>query len=126
MWDVADVCRTCDQLGCPGLCKDGKGCTACPRGLVRLATVQPAGLRKKDWQGYCTGLRPKPCEPVPTLPFVCLRPGADLHCADGEFKDGVGCTRCKRGWRLGPIRPAFIAGSSFLQLQVAGSACYRA
>lgn len=124
MWDAAGVCRTCEQLGCPGKCRAGAGCKACPRGSVLLQTVPPAGFGRRDWHGYCTGLKPAPFVPVPKLPAICLRKQQDLRCAPGKAAHGVGCTACPPGMERQRLPPQFIAGSVYLQLQPEGFGCF--
>ena len=59
--------------------------------------------------------RPRPC-PTPHP--------QDLHCAQSQGYQNVGCTACPKGRRLQRIAPRYLAGSTSLQLQPGGSACY--
>lgn len=83
MWAAASLCRSCEQLGCPGRCRAGSGCSRCPRGSVRLRTTPPRDHGSEQWRGYCTALEPKPYEPAPKLPTVCLRAKEVSACLQG-------------------------------------------
>ncbi|KAL4448979.1 hypothetical protein ABPG77_007696 [Micractinium sp. CCAP 211/92] len=118
-WSAKKVCRTCDQLGCPGKCKSLTGCTACPSGPVKLVTGPPAGT--DTWigsqQGYGSGGK------APTLPTICIKE-KDLGCAPGKSASGKGCTSCPTGKKLKAIKPLFLPGSDAIQLTPLGKACY--
>lgn len=119
-WSGKKVCRTCEQLGCPGKCKSLSGCAACPAGSVRLATGPPAGTDTwiGDQPGYGSG-----DGTAPTLPTICIKE-QDLGCAPGKSASGKGCTSCPPGKKLKPIRPQFLPGSDAIQLAPKGKACY--
>ncbi|KAL4422686.1 hypothetical protein ABPG75_008883 [Micractinium tetrahymenae] len=118
-WSGKKVCRTCEQLGCPGKCASLTGCKSCPAGSVKLATGAPEGT--DTWIGnqpsYKNGGK------APTLPSICIKE-KDLGCAPGKSANGKGCTACPVGKKLKAIKPQFLAGSDAIQLAPQGKACY--